>query len=94
MKIYFRGKLFDTEVKNNYVFYKNINFQKNMMVPFAAIGDSKTVYFGSGGDINMGESRDFIKNSKDFKIMTVEEVFAKPLLIEFARNKENKIDNH
>ena len=93
MKIYFRGKLFDTEAKG-YIFYKNINFPNNMEVPFAAIGDSKTVYFGSGGDVNTNGSRDFIENSKDFIMMTIEEVFAKPLLIEFARNKENKIDNH
>ena len=51
MKIYFKGKLFDTEVKNNYIFYKNINFPDNMKVPFAAIAidKSKTIYFESKG---------------------------------------------
>lgn len=88
MKIYFRGKLFDTEAKG-YIFYKNINFPDNMKVPFAAIAidKSKTIYFESNGTERNGTGGNRIFEELNiYKIMTAEEILAEPRLAKHLKD--------
>lgn len=88
MKIYFRGKLFDTEAKG-YIFYKNINFPDNMKVPFAAIAidKSKTIYFESNGtERNATGGNRIFEEPNIYKIMTAEEILAEPRLAKHLKD--------